>query len=384
MKDVFIIGSKGIPARYGGFETFVDNLTGGQQNDSIRYYVACMDDKDEVTEYQGAKCFHLKVPPIGPARAVYYDLRAFRWCLSYIQKNRIEQPVVYVLACRIGPFVGRLAAKLHRLGGTLFVNPDGHEWLRAKWNAAIRRYWKLSERLMVKHADLLVCDSKNIEQYIKDTYRRYQPETTYIAYGTETLPKTREGEEKLAEWYKQFGLKPQEYYLIVGRFVPENNYRTMLREFCRSNTARKLVLITNAEHNTFYKKLDEETHFSQDERICFAGTVYDAELLQRIRENAYGYFHGHEVGGTNPSLLEALSATDLNLLCDVNFNREVGGTAAWYWNKEDGNLAALIERADKTDAGERQRLGMQAKKRMQQNYSWKQIIGQYETLFCGR
>ena len=234
---------------------------------------------------------------------------------------------------------------------------------------------------MVKHADLLICDSVHIEEYIRQEYRRYQPHTTYIAYGTAAVKQTGEGEEKLKEWYRSFGLSEQSYYLVVGRFVPENNYETMLREFCASHTTRKLVLITNVEQNAFYENLDKETHFTKDDRICFAGTVYDEQLLQRIRENAYGYLHGHEVGGTNPSLLEALLATKLNLLCQVGFNQEVGGEAAFYWTKEKGDLAALIDRSDAIEPEERNRMGAMAKERMNRLYSWERIIKQYEEVF---
>ncbi len=383
MRDIFIIGSKGIPARYGGFETFVDKLTAGQQSRELRYHVACMDQRDGLTECHGAECFHLKVPPIGPAKAVYYDLRAFFWCLRYIRKHKIVKPLVYVLACRIGPFAGYLARRLHRLGGTLLVNPDGHEWMRAKWNVCIRKYWKISERFMVKHADLLVCDSKNIQKYIREEYGKYHPKTVFIAYGTSKGRETEAGRERLLAWHQRFGLKAGGYYLVVGRFVPENNYQTMIREFCRSRTQKKLVLITNVEKNGFYEQLERETHFSEDKRICFAGTVYDDELLWLIRRYAYAYLHGHEVGGTNPSLLEALSATEVSLLYDVGFNREVGEDGALYWEKRPGDLQRLIEEVDGMSETEREKLGKKAKARMEELYSWEAIISRYERVFLG-
>lgn len=119
----------------------------------------------------------------------------------------------------------------------------------------------------------------------------------------------------------------------MGRFVPENNYETMIREFMKSNSKKDFVLITNVEQNKFYDQLLKDTGFDKDPRVKFVGTVYDQELLKYIRENAFAYFHGHEVGGTNPSLLEALASTKLNLLLDVGFNREVGENGAIYWKK---------------------------------------------------
>ena len=385
MKDIFIIGSKGIPAGYGGFETFVEQLTRYKKSREISYHVACMGEESREYEYQDCHCFQLKVPKIGPAKAVWYDLFAFFYCLNYLKKHPSKDPIVYVLACRIGPFTGFLKRLLKKRGGRLFVNPDGHEWMRAKWNKAIRAYWKFSEKLMVKHADLLICDSKNMEQYIQDTYQKYTPETTFIAYGADVKKSTlSDQDEALLKWYAKWNLKPQEYYLIVGRFVPENNYETMIREFMQADTDKKLAIISNVEENPFYQKLKETTGFISDRRIVFCQTVYEEELLKKIRENACGYLHGHEVGGTNPSLLEALASTEVNLLLDVGFNREVGEDAALYWTKETGNLAALIEKTAAFDKEERNAYSRKAKNRILTAYSKEQIAETYEKTFLGR
>lgn len=116
--------------------------------------------------------------------------------------------------------------------------------------------------------------------------------------------------------------------------------------------------------------MDKKLHYKLDKRIKFVGTVYDQELLMKIRENSYGYFHGHSVGGTNPSLLEALGATKLNLLYDVGFNREVAEDAALYWSLDEGNLAKLIDIADKLPEEKIEELGKRAKRRIQEEYSW--------------
>ena len=379
-KNVFIIGSKGIPAKYGGFETFLEKLTEKRKSDDIRYHVSCLSDNEKEFEYNGERCFNVKVPNIGSAKAVYYDIVALKKCLEYIEKNSIKDPIVYILACRIGPFVGHYKKRLKKLGGTLFVNPDGHEWKRDKWNAFIKKYWKLSEKLMVKHADLLVCDSKNIEKYIKKDYQKYNPKTTFIAYGADmNKSKLKDDDEKLLKWYKANNISKGQYYLVVGRFVPENNYETMITEFMKSNTKKDFVLITNIEKNAFYNELKEKTKFYQDKRIKFVGTVYDQELLKKIRENAYGYFHGHEVGGTNPSLLEALATTNLNILLDVGFNKEVAMDGAIYFNKNEGNLSHLIDNEMKADDIEN--LGIKAKNRITQEYTWEKIARDYENLF---
>ncbi len=381
-KNVFIIGSKGIPAKYGGFETFVENLTLKKKNENIKYHVACMDKKNGEFEYNNARCFKIKVPNIGPAKAIYYDVKALKESIKYIKNNKINEAIIYILACRIGPFIGYYKRKMKKLNIKLYVNPDGHEWLRAKWNNLIKKYWKLSEKLMVKSADLLICDSVNIEKYIKDAYNKYKPNTIFIAYGAEVeKSKLDNNNEKLLKWYKEKEVKSNEYYLVVGRFVPENNYETMIKEYMKTNTKKDFVLITNVEKNKFYEGLKERTRFESDKRIKFVGTVYDKELIKKIRENAYGYIHGHEVGGTNPSLLEALASTKLNLLLDVGFNKEVGKDGAIYWNKDEGNLAKVIEKADNLEKSEIEDISEKAENRIKNEYSWQKIIEDYEKIF---
>lgn len=384
VQHVFIVGSKGIPGNYGGYETFVDKLTEHHQNNpSLKYHVACKAKDTKTFEYHNADCFDVKVPDIGPAQAIYYDVAALNYCVKYIKQHNIQHPIVYILACRIGPFAAHFQRVIHKLGGKLYINPDGHEWMRAKWSAPVRKYWKISEQLMTKHCDLLICDSKNIEKYIHDEYGKYNPKTTFIAYGAETRKsKLADDDQKLISWYKEKGLSPKSYYLVVGRFVPENNYETMIREFMKSHSKRDFALITNVS-DKFLEELKEKTHFDQDPRIKFVGTVYDKELLMKIRENAYGYFHGHEVGGTNPSLLEALGSTDLNLLLDVGFNREVAEDAALYWNKQPGNLASLIDQADGMSADEISSLGEKSSQRIAKSYSWQYISDKYGQVFLG-
>lgn len=385
MRDVFIIGSKGIPSRYGGFETFVDKLTEKKVSKEIRYHVSCLAKDDKEFMHNGARCFNINVPNIGAAKAVYYDIVALTRCIKYIKANNIKNAIIYILACRIGPFIGIHKKFLNELGITLLVNPDGHEWKRGKWNSIIKRYWKLSERLMVKNADLLVCDSKNIEKYIKEDYKEYSPKTRFIAYGADVEDYDSENNDtKLRGWYKKYNLKQKEYYLSVGRFVPENNYEVMIREFMNSSTKKDFVLISNVEQNKFFKDLLKKTNFQRDPRIKFVGCVYDKTLLKKIREGAFAYFHGHEVGGTNPSLLEALATTDLNLLLDVGFNREVALDGAIYFTKEYGNLAKIIDDVEAYDEVCITSYSINAKERIKKEYTWKLIVDRYEKLFISK
>lgn len=404
VQHVFLVGAKSLGA-YGGYETFINKLTEYHQNEEkLQYHVACkangegcMDETkmDGVTRisdmefmYHNARCFKIRIPKIGPAQAIYYDVAALEECCKYIKENQIPHPIVYIMACRIGPFAARYYRKIHKLGGRVYLNPDGHEWMRAKWPAPVRKYWKISEQMMIKHCDLAICDSVNIEKYIHECYDGkgiggVDPKTTFIAYGAETRKSNlADDDRKLLEWYQQKDLAAKGYYLVVGRFVPENNYETMIREFMKSRSKRDFAIITNV-NDKFLEELEQKLHFRADSRIKFVGTVYDQELLMKIRENAYGYFHGHEVGGTNPSLLEALGSTQLNLLLDVGFNREVAQDAALYWRKEAGDLAALIERADLMREEAVTRLGQMAKHRIQDAYSWEHISNLYENAFLG-
>lgn len=387
-RHIFIVGCKGIPTRYGGFETFVDKLTEYTKDESIQYHVSRILDDSEYDEnnteyeYNGAHCFDIKQRMGGPQKAIFYDVDAIKYSIDYIKKYNLKEPVIYVLACRIGPFIGKFEREIHELGGQLYVNPDGHEWKRAKWSAPVRKYWKISERLMVKNADLLICDSIGIENYIKEDYKKYNPKTTFIAYGAETSKSTlTDDDNKVKEWFSEFNIKFKNYYVVVGRFVPENNFETIIREFMKSKTKKDLVIVTDYQNNAFYDELLKSTGFNKDRRIKFVGTVYDQPLLKKIRENAFAYIHGHSVGGTNPSLLEALGLTDVNLLFDVIFNREVAEDGAKYWSLEDGNLAALIDKTDDMSENEIETIGNKAKKRIDNFYSWEYITEKYQKLF---
>lgn len=381
-QHVFIIGSKGIPAQYGGFETFVDKMVEYQTDKDILFHVARLADDEDRYEYNGAIGFDVKVPNIGAAKAIYYDIAALDKCIEYCSYMNLKKPpIFYILACRIGPFIGKYKKKIQKLGGVLLINPDGHEWKRSKWSLPVREYWKISEKLMVRSADLLVCDSKKIEEYILEDYRKYSPRTTYLAYGCDSAPSSlSDDSEQFKSWLKEKGLRAGEYYLVVGRFVPENNVETIIREFMNSGTTKKLALITT-DNKKLYEELDKKLGFSLDKRICFTGSVYDQELLKKIREEAYAYLHGHSVGGTNPSLLEALGSTKLNLLLDVGFNREVGENAALYWTCEPGSLSALIEATDQMSEEQINAYGLLAKKRIEDAYRWDSITNQYQNLF---
>ncbi|HEP6597897.1 TPA: DUF1972 domain-containing protein [Streptococcus pyogenes] len=380
MQDVFIIGSRGLPAKYGGFETFVEELISHQSSKNIRYHVACLSDtKHKVHfDYKGADCFYLNPPKLGPARVIAYDMMAITYALSYSDQNQLQNPIFYVLGNTVGAFIAPFVKQIHNRGGRFFINPDGLEWKRSKWSRPVQAYLKFSEKQMTRQADLVISDNIGIDRYLKQVYP--WSKTYFIAYGTQTQPsRLTTADSKVRAYFQTFDIREKDYYLILGRFVPENNYETAIKEFMASSTKRDLVIICNHEGNAYFKQLLAETECDKDPRIKFVGTLYDKELLAYIREQAYAYIHGHEVGGTNPGLLEALAHTNLNLVLGVDFNQSVAKSAALYWSKQKGQLAELI---NQVDAGfDSDHLGKEAKAIIQEHYTWEKIVGEYEALF---
>lgn len=398
--DIYLVGSKCI-GQYGGYESFVQKLLEyHKDNKAIQYHVACKENGDGhmvVSKLPGASqvnggrftycnadCFLIHVPAwLKSAQAIFFDIMALKECCRHIEANHIQHPVVYIMACRIGPFIRKYVKKIHSLGGKVYLNPDGHEWKRAKWPAPVRRYWKESERLMVKAADLIICDSVNIESYIQNEYKKYNPKTTYIAYGAEIKPSgLSDDDPKYVGWLQKHSVSPS-YFTVVGRCVPENNFEPIIREYMHSKADKDLVIITT-ENAKLLEEMENRLHYSKDKRIKFVGTVYDQELLKKIREKSYGYFHGHSVGGTNPSLLEALGSTKLNLLYDVCFNREVAQDSALYWDLNKGSLSRLIDGAVRMTPEEIDEYGRKAKQRIGEAYSWQFICGKYAELFLSQ
>lgn len=380
MKHIFIIGSRGLPAQYGGFETFVEHLVSNQVSPDIRYHVACLSDTShhQHSEYKGADCFTINPPKLGSARVIAYDMMAIQYSLQLINEQTIQKPIFYILGNTIGGFIAPFAKKIHSAGGKLYVNPDGLEWKRAKWSKPVQAYLKYAEKQMAKYADLVISDNEGIKDYIRQQYPEAQ--TTFIAYGTDLSPTSYSvNHQEVRNFFGKWQIQEKGYYLIIGRFVPENNYDRAIEEFMASKTQRDLVIISNHEGSTYFQNLKEKTGFERDSRIKFVGTTYDVDLLKYLRRECRAYIHGHEVGGTNPSLLEALAQTNENFVLDVDFNRKVALDLARYWGKERGSLCQLIDHYDQQN--ENASLGQYAKEHMRANYTWSLIVNQYEELF---
>ena len=309
-----------------------------------------------------------------------FTIKSINYFLKYIEDNKLENVTMLILGCKVGPLLPFWHRKLNKLNVKTIINPDGLEWKRDKWPWWIKICFKISERYSIKYTDECVCDSKAIENYIKEKYQKYNPITHFIAYGA-YLDKILKKTKIVKDLFKEYNIKEENYYLIVGRFIPENNYETIIKEFMKSSTKKDLVIICNLEKNKFYYHLLEETNFERDKRIKFVGSIYDSDSLRYIRKNAYAYIHGHSAGGTNPSLLEALSLTNVNILFDVDYNNEVALDSAYYFNKEENNLKELIDRVDKLTSKEQTNLAQKAKQRIKEEYTWDIVVNRYLSIW---
>ena len=352
MKHVFIVGSRGYHFNYGGWETFTSNL--------IDFHVGMITDDVSLKSYEPSS--NVIVDPIyvkntGSIKMFIYSVKSFKYYLNYIEKNNVSNAYIYVLGLKLFNYLGLMKRKIKKLGIKIIVNPDGLEWMRSKWSFPIKKFFLISERLMLNKADTIICDGLGIKNYIDKKYPKLSNKTEYIAYGFDDVDISKVSYKKVL---KEYGLKENDYILMVGRCVPENNYEMVIKSFMKSNINKKLVIVTNLSSSNYYEELKKNTCFNKDDRVVFIDGVYDKEKLCVIRKYAYLYIHGHSVGGTNPSLIEALSLTDLNILYDVCFNKDIGLDTCLYFDSSE-SLTKLLNNKKMLD-NSKNKLGPLAKK----------------------
>lgn len=384
--NVFIIGLRGYTQNYGGWEAFAHGLLDNWTDDSVHFYAfEKVDDesKEEIVEVNHVTCIRVCEKESGSSAMMKYDKNCTDITCELVKKNGVKNPIMFHLGVRIGPYLWLKRHVIKKLGITMMENPAGAEWRRTKWGKVLQVYLFISAIMMAKSTDCMVCDNEGIRELYQKMLKGRKPELEYVAYGVNAVPAVKEpAPEKVTEFLKKWGIEKDQYYLILGRFIPENNYEMMFKGFMKSNTTRKLLVICNykTEIQKFYEHIKESTGFENDSRVIMAGTLYDQEILHYVRQYAHGYIHGHSVGGTNPGLLEAMAETDVNILYDVPFNRYVGGEAAIYFGSEE-SLAQRIEQADQMADEKRWEYGKKAKKRMIEKYSWKYIVDEYNRVF---
>jgi rhamnosyltransferase len=384
-KSIFFIGARGYTKNYGGWETFLQGLLDNWKDKNYSFYVfEIVHNINEVNVevVNGITCIRIYVPESGGSTMMKYDKKSTDYALDYIRKNEIKNAVLYYLGLRIGPLVYLMRHKMKKMGIIVIENAAGLEWKRTKWNKLVQIYLWISAYLMAKASDYLVCDSEGILTTYEKFIKSKRPKKRFIPYGTYPSPKMDYVLPSNVELYfNRIGVEVDNYYLNISRFVPENSFELIISEFMKSKTKTNLVLVNNYDkESTFFEKLKMKLNFDADPRIKFVGTVYDKEILNYLRKNARGYINGHTLGGTNPGLLEAMSISDVNLLFDVVFSRQVGRDAVLYFDKKN-KLSLLIDYCDAMPIEEREHLGYLAKERMDKYYSWNHIVDLYESLF---
>ncbi len=355
MKKVAVIGTQGVPANYGGFETLVENIIGDNCSGDVQYTVFCSskDIRTKAKEYKGARLKYIPLHANG-VQSIPYDIISMMRSLWGYDAVLI----LGVSGCMFLPIFKLLSRT------KVIVNIDGLEHRRAKWKNWVRKYLKASESMAVRFANIVITDNKGIQDYAKTVYKR---DTTLITYGGDhaLLDVTPEREQEILQ---QYGLTGNGYAMSVCRIEPENNCHTTLEAFAKSN--ERLIFIGNWHRNDYSRKLKEE--YGKYSNIILADSIYDLNILCTLRRNAKLYIHGHSAGGTNPSLVEAMFFGRPILAFDVVYNRETTFNKAYYY-KDGDELTALIHRTN-LDGTIMHRLA-------QENYTWKKIAGEYEALY---
>lgn len=357
MKKISIIGTVGIPAKYGGFETLTEYLT-KNLHDKYELTVFCSGKSyiQKLDSYNGAKLEYINLHANG-VQSIPYDI------ISIFKSLRFADTLLIlgVSGCIVLPFVRLLSKK------RIIVNIDGLEWKRDKWGKGAKWFLKFSEKLAVKYADVVVADNKVIQEYVKS---EYGVQSELIAYGADHVTK-----ELLSDGLKlKYPFLSGCYAFKVCRIEPENNLHVILEAFA-DYAKMHLVIIGNWGNSEYGKELKGK--YSRYENIFLLDPIYDQQMLNQIRSNCYIYMHGHSAGGTNPSLVEAMYLGLPILAYGVQYNRETTENKALYFDSRDGLLSSL----KKINAESLKNIATAMQNVAKENYTWKKISQQYTRLF---
>jgi glycosyltransferase involved in cell wall biosynthesis len=355
---IAMVGTRGVPARYGGFETCVEEVgsrLAARGHEVVVYCRTAADDADRPENYLGMSLVHL-----GSMRKRSLETLSHT-ALSSVHLARNRTDVALVFNSANSPFLPLIRS----VRIPVATHVDGLEWQRAKWGTAGKRYYKVAEGLAVRWSDALIADAVGIQDYYR---AKFDVDTDLISYGAPIIGTG--GGARLGE----LGLRPGEYHLVVARFEPENHVDVIVDGYSRSSAALPLVVVGSAPYADEYTR---RVHSLADDRVRFLGGVWDQELLDQLYANSRTYLHGHSVGGTNPSLLRALGAGAATTAFDVVFNREVLGDAGRYFRTAE-DVAALVDATeqDSDDTAARSEL---ARKRATL-YDWDDVADRYEAL----
>jgi glycosyltransferase involved in cell wall biosynthesis len=366
-----LLGCRGIPARYGGFETFAEELGARLVARGVEVTVYCeAGPGPRPFEHRGVRLEHLAVPRLGPASALVYDLAALRHA-------RARHDVVYMLGYGAGAFLGLG----RRPGNQVWVNMDGLEWRRSKWGWLARAWLRRMERAALARADRIVFDSAAVRAVVLGGAQ--DARSTVIEYGAELGLTPDPGV------LETLGLRARAYFLLVARIEPENHVLEVVRAHARAELDAaphgppgvELVVVGDVARAGRYGLA---CRAAAAPSVRFLGPLFDARTLFTLRQGALAVVHGHSVGGTNPSLLEAMAA-GVPVVAHANaFNREVlgeraVGLAGGWFADEDGLVSALRAAAGHTSE-ERARRGAALRERCEERYTWERIADEYARL----
>ena len=388
MINVFIIGARGYTKKYGGWETLVHGLIDNQINKDIKYHIFEVIDKkqDETTfELDGIECIRIFTKAKGGFQMIFADIKAFKCVKKIVDCGKIDNPIILYLGARIGPIQWIMRHSLRKRNITVLENPAGLEWKRPKWGLIGSFYQYVSCLFTAIASDYIVCDCEAMKDvYNKMLHNSKKHPRLFVAYGAYPEAKLQEKKpDAVKEFYEKFSIKENNYYLIINRFMPENSWELILKQYLISDTSKDFIIISNIDKEfKYYNKLKKKLRFDKDNRIKFVGTTYDKSILAYIRHDAFAYFNGHTVGGTNPGLLEAMSTTGFVIARDCVFAREVCDDCALYFDdSNEKSLSSVISFAESLNTVDVDRFKQKAKTRMRLLYSWQDIARKYENIF---
>jgi len=351
---IAIIGTRGIPNYYGGFEQFAEYVSVGlvERGHLVTVYNSHTHPYQE-KEFKGVKIIHCKDPEdkIGTAGQFIYDLN----CILDSRKRNFD------IILQLGYTSSSVWSRLFPKKAVLTTNMDGLEWKRTKYSKKVQKFLQYAESLAVKHSDYLISDSIGIQSYIQEKYAK---SSTYIPYGAHVF------ENPNSNILNDYNLKEYEYDLLIARLEPENSIETILDGVTLSSSTRPFLVI--GKHETKFGEYIKNK-FKSDSRIRFLGGIYNQDVLNNLRYFSNVYFHGHTVGGTNPSLLEAMASSALVCAHDNIFNKAILGDDALYFNSVD-NVAKWLNEVSKNTYPIYTKANIL---KIQQIYSWDKIIDKY-------
>lgn len=368
MKIAFV-STRGIPNNYGGFEQFAEYISVGmaQRGHEVVVYSPKFHPYQEST-YKGVRIKHIYSPETWMGSSVgsfFYDFASLRDALK-----KEDFDIIYEAGYTsiIPAYIWFNVKKRKRPIFT--TNMDGLENKRSKFSPMVRRFLDWEEKMAVKYSHNLIADNMGIHDYYKEKYGK---ESKFLAYGADIH------DDFKAEYLEEFGLKSEEYYILIARLEPENNIVMAIEGYLHSkeNGRRPLIVVgkTNTPHG---KELVEK--YGNERNVEFVGGIYDFKKLDSVRHFSKAYFHGHSVGGTNPSLLEAMAAGCFIFAHDNIFNRAVLKENAFYYPSAD-KVTEYLNRIDTIAEGSKIQYTARNIEVIRNEYSWESLIDKHEKYF---